>query len=145
MLNCHSTLAKMYLARLTKWWLNFFQTGRNYVLAEIENLFILSVEITNKMKPCNKIYYSTVYWRLNMFRAVYRSIHVGPSISVRIINSITRLHLVGYFYWFILRCTDPWILNLLIVFGMQKCCNAFFSVQNMWLEHEGENIDIDIK
>jgi len=28
-----------------------------------------------------------------------------------IINYITRLHLVGYFYWFILRCTDPWILN----------------------------------
>jgi hypothetical protein len=28
-----------------------------------------------------------------------------------IINSITRLHLVGYFYRVILRCTDPWILN----------------------------------
>jgi len=26
-----------------------------------------------------------------------------------LINSITRLHLVGYFYWVILRCTDPWI------------------------------------
>jgi hypothetical protein len=22
------------------------------------------------------------------------------------------LHLIGYFYWFILRCTDPWILNI---------------------------------
>ena len=32
-----------------------------------------SVEITNKMQPCNRIYYSTVYWRLNMFRAAYRS------------------------------------------------------------------------
>jgi len=31
------------------------------------------VELTNKMQPCNKIYYSTVYWRLNMFRAAYRS------------------------------------------------------------------------
>jgi hypothetical protein len=30
-----------------------------------------------------------------------------------IINSNTRLDLVGYFYWVILRCTDPWILNLL--------------------------------
>ena len=29
-----------------------------------------------------------------------------------IINSIIRLHLVGYFYWVILRCTYPWILNL---------------------------------
>jgi hypothetical protein len=28
-----------------------------------------------------------------------------------IINSITRLDLVGYFSWVILRCTDPWILN----------------------------------
>jgi len=27
-----------------------------------------------------------------------------------IINSVTRLHLVGCFYWIILRCTDPWIL-----------------------------------
>ena len=25
------------------------------------------------MQPCNRIYYSTVYWRLNMFRAAYRS------------------------------------------------------------------------
>jgi len=32
-----------------------------------------SVEITNKMKPCNRIYYSTVHWRLNMFREAYRS------------------------------------------------------------------------
>jgi len=28
-----------------------------------------------------------------------------------IINSITKLHLVGYCYWVILRCTDPWILK----------------------------------
>jgi hypothetical protein len=32
-----------------------------------------SVEITNKMQPCNRIYYSTVHWRLNMFRAAYCS------------------------------------------------------------------------
>jgi len=25
------------------------------------------------MQPCNRIYYSTVHWRLNMFRAAYRS------------------------------------------------------------------------
>ena len=31
------------------------------------------VEITNKMQPCIGIYYSTVHWRLNMFRAAYRS------------------------------------------------------------------------
>ena len=32
------------------------------------------VEITNKIQPCNRIYYSRVYWRLNMFRAAYRSL-----------------------------------------------------------------------
>jgi len=35
-----------------------------------------------------------------------------PSMNFGIINSITRLHLVGYFYWFILRFTDPWILKV---------------------------------
>jgi hypothetical protein len=44
--------------------------------------------------------------------AVGRSKRVEPSINFGIINSITGLHLVGYFYWFILRCTDPRILNL---------------------------------
>jgi len=100
-----------------------------------------SVEITNQMQLCNRIYYSKVYWRLNMFRAAHRSSsgalncicslwfihpcgdrllsmlsgiivqlsswwwaicrskHVEPSINVGIINSITRLHLVGCFYW----------------------------------------------
>jgi len=57
-----------------------------------------SVEITNKMQPCNRIYYSTVHWQLSM--------------NGGIMNSVTRLHLVRYFYWVILRCTDPWILNL---------------------------------
>jgi len=32
-----------------------------------------SVEITNKMQLCNRIYYSTVHWRLNIFRAAHRS------------------------------------------------------------------------
>ena len=39
--------------------------------------------------------------------AVCRSKHVEPSINFGILSSITKLHLVGYFYWFILRCTDP--------------------------------------
>jgi len=112
------------------------------------------------MQPCNRIYYSNVYWRLNMIRTAYRSssgdlkcicslwftytcgdrplsslsgkiplrldngrsphVYVNqrlqiqfrapdderyaarnmlrPSINVRVINSITRLHLVC-FYW----------------------------------------------
>jgi len=28
---------------------------------------------TNKMQLCNRIYYSKVYWRLNMFQAAHRS------------------------------------------------------------------------
>jgi hypothetical protein len=32
-----------------------------------------------------------------MFRAAHRSKHVEPSVDGGIINSITRLHLVGYF------------------------------------------------
>jgi len=31
-----------------------------------------SVEITNKMQLCNRIYYSNAYRRLNMFRAAHR-------------------------------------------------------------------------
>jgi len=96
---------------------------------------------TNKMQLCNRIYYSKVYWSLNMFRAAHRSSsgalnsicslwficscghrpvttwaykpeaantvysswwwavrrskHVEPSINFGIINSITKLHLVG--------------------------------------------------
>jgi hypothetical protein len=42
---------------------------------------------------------------------VCRSKHGEPSMNGGLINSITRLHLVGYFYRVILRCTDPWILN----------------------------------
>ena len=79
------------------------------------------------MQACNRIYYSKVYWRLNTFRAAHRSSsgahyciysllfiytcgdrplsrlsgNVELSINSGIINSITRLHLVGYFYWFI--------------------------------------------
>jgi hypothetical protein len=52
------------------------------------------------------IVWSSWWW------AVCHSKHVEPSINFGIINSITRLHLVGYFYWFILRWTEPWILTL---------------------------------
>jgi hypothetical protein len=88
---------------------------------------------TNKMQLCNRIYYSKVYWRLNIFRAAHRSSsgalncvcslwfiytcgdrplprlggkwihsplsrskHVEPSINFGIINSITKLHIVGF-------------------------------------------------
>jgi hypothetical protein len=118
-----------------------------------DKILVKPVEITNKMQPCNKIYYSKIYWKLKMFLAAYRlssgapncicslwflypcgdrplsklggnctvwssrwwavcsSKLVEPLINFGIINSITKLHLVGYFYWFILRRTEPWILT----------------------------------
>jgi hypothetical protein len=57
--------------------------------------------------------------------AVCRSKRVEPSINFGIINSITRLHLVGCFYWFILRCTNPWILNLIRYEFWNKNCKLF--------------------
>ena len=45
---------------------------------------------TSKMQLCNRIYYSKVHWRLNMFQVVCRSKHVEPSMSFGIINSITE-------------------------------------------------------
>ena len=46
---------------------------RSAYASKYVNLLNFSVEITNKMQPCKRIYYSTVHWRLNMFRASYRS------------------------------------------------------------------------
>ena len=47
---------------------------------------------TNKMQPCNRIYYSKIYWRLNMFRAAHRSSSEAP-------KCICSL-------WFIYPCGD---------------------------------------
>jgi len=47
---------------------------------------------TNKMQFCNRIYYSKVYWRFNMFREAHRS-------SSGALNCICRL-------WFIYPCGD---------------------------------------
>jgi len=58
----------------------------------------LSVEITNKMQPCNRIYYSKVYWRLTMFRTAHRS-------SSGALNCICSL-------WFIYTCGDRPLLSL---------------------------------
>jgi hypothetical protein len=51
-----------------------------------------SVEITNKMQPYNRIYYSKVFWFLDMFRAAHR-----PSSGA--LNCICSL-------WFIYTCGD---------------------------------------
>jgi hypothetical protein len=51
-----------------------------------------SVKNANKMQLCNRIYYSKVYWRLNMFRAAHRS-------SSGALNCVCSL-------WFIYPCGD---------------------------------------
>jgi hypothetical protein len=57
---------------------------------------------------------------------VYRSKHIEPLMNGGIINSITRLHLVGYFSWVILRWTDTWILNLVPNIFIAFFCSFFF-------------------
>jgi hypothetical protein len=52
--------------------LHHFFLKQNYCVAHIL-IDSNSVEMTNKMQPCIRIYYSTVHRSLNMFRAAYRS------------------------------------------------------------------------
>jgi hypothetical protein len=81
-----------------------------------------SVEITNKMQPCNtrRIYYSNVYWRLNIFRAPYRS-------SSEALNCICSL-------WFRYTCCDQRLqiqLELLMMCGVPlETCWAFNKLWN---------------
>jgi hypothetical protein len=77
-------------------------------------MIIESVETTNKMQPCNRIYYSKVYWRLNMFRAAYRS-------SSGALNCICSL-------WFIYTC-DDWPLSRLTPAGYQVYINQRLQIQ----------------
>jgi hypothetical protein len=63
------------------WWLTFLwywhyvnlYRTKGVNVSWIRASYSDSVEITNKMQPCNIIYYSTVHRRLNMFRAAYHS------------------------------------------------------------------------
>ena len=66
---------------------------------DFHEIWYLSISFSgnnNKMQLCNRIYYSKVYWRLNMFRAARRSRHVEPSINFWIINSITSCILLVF-------------------------------------------------
>jgi hypothetical protein len=58
---------------------------------------------TNKMQLCNRIYYSKVYWRLNMFRAAHRS-------SSGALNYTCSL-------WFIYFCGDRTLPRLSLCNG----------------------------
>jgi hypothetical protein len=67
-----------------------FQRHLIWKWKQYSSTFPESVEVTNKMQPCNRIYYSKVYWRINMFRAAYR-------LSSGALNCICSL-------WFIYTC-----------------------------------------
>jgi hypothetical protein len=89
-----------------------------------------SVEITNKMQPCIRIYYSTIHWRLNMFRAVYRSswaliVFAASGLHTHVVTGRSPHANINhsYFYWIILRSTDPWILNKKIILPW-KCISS---------------------
>jgi len=92
----------------------------NKIVGGIINL--QSVQITNKMKPCNWIYYSKVYWNINMFQAAYRSL----SRSLNCICSLCK-----------------YSLQLLMMSGMplktcwafNKCWNYkfYYRVASCWL------------
>jgi len=93
------------------------------------------------MQPCNRIYYSNVYWRLNMFRAAHRS-------SSGALNCICSL-------WFIYTCGDrPFttcvykpeaantVLELMMMSGvpLETCWafnklwnNFYYKVASCWL------------
>jgi len=75
------------VATSVKKWLSILVNKANFV----HNLF-LSVDITNKMQPCNRIYYFNVCWRVNMFRAAHRSLSGA-------LNCICSL-------WFTYTCGD---------------------------------------
>ena len=74
----------------------------------------VSVEITNKMQPCNRIYYSKIYWKLNMFRAAYRSSSGAP-------NRICS-------FWFIYPCGDRPLFRLVTTWLYKpEAANAVWS------------------
>ena len=52
-------------------WRRFGGTS-HYLIQFLIGCVFGCIEITNKMRPCSRIYYSSVSWLLNMFRATHR-------------------------------------------------------------------------
>jgi hypothetical protein len=49
---------------------------------------------TNKMQLCNNLLFQSLL-KAQLFQVAHRSKHAEPSINFGIINSVTKLHLVG--------------------------------------------------
>jgi hypothetical protein len=83
---------------------------------------IYSVEITNKMQPCNRIYYSTVHWRLNMFRAAHRSstgaltIFAASGLHTHVVTGRSQV-------WMETAYMTPFLISLKIWDNQQWCDN----------------------
>ena len=78
-----------------------------------------------------------IQWGLSWWWATYCSKHVELLMYCGIIiNSVTKLHLVGYCYWVILRCTNPWILNLYPLF-LSDCKET--SISSVYYTNERYN------
>ena len=74
---------------------------------------------TNKMQLCNRIYYSKVYWRLNMFRTACRS-------SSGALNYICSL-------WFVYPCGDRPLSRLSGKWiQMDAACNRIYYSKVYW-------------
>jgi hypothetical protein len=95
------------------------------------------------MQPCNRIYYSKVYWRLNTFRAAYRSSQGAPNCICSLWFIYTYgdwplSRLIGNSAWTtaghhmcILTRGCKYSLELLVMSGMPlKMCWAFSKLWN---------------
>jgi len=70
----------------------YFTTCIEDILYVSKRINFESVEITNKMQLCNRIYYSKVYWRLKLFRASHR-------LSSGALNRICQPLVYIYMWW----------------------------------------------
>ena len=111
-----AVIAKFNLLLISSWMQSWFQ----------------SAEITNKMQPCNRIYYSKVYWRLNMFRAAHHSSSGAPNCkcSLWFIFSHPALTTAGHHMCIYTRGCK-YSLELLMMSGVPlETCWAFSKLWN---------------
>jgi len=95
------------------------------------------------MQPCNRIYYSTVHWRLNMFRMAYRSssgaltVFTASGLHMHMVTGRSQVWVGTESYYnariyehsiYYLQCTDLWTFNLLST--MHGSMNIQFIIYN---------------
>jgi len=97
--SCLWTQTKFPFPLLFRIILEFYNSLLLYISLQQENkakLYSTSVEIINKMQLCNRIYYSTVHWRLSMFREAYRSssgaltVFAAPGLHTHVVTAVVK-------------------------------------------------------